>query len=1041
MATSVISNQVVSGGVFTVTATLRPGPGFRIDTETEVRRIETTTSDGTGAWTLTLERNSNIEPAGTWWDIEEELPQSISPIHHTFSIIVGASNQNVHDAIAPILPTGYGAGILQDILSSLGDLIVGDISGVATRFPTTGGINGYALLLDSSRPLGVRWGPISSTALASLGYKNVMDYGATGLGVVDDATAFTNAAAAGGPVLVPPGTYLIDTDVYMTTDLIALEGASIKVNTTNKFTFDYRAHVQAGLYQIFNLSLGGTVHGLMTAYAEWFGSVGDGIELDSITIASGALSNLTVNTPGFVWPSNIAGREIVIIGGASAIGDSTTNGAITLPTSTITVTDGTQFNAGSGLVWVNGQLVSHSGRAGNDLTGCLGGEGAVPTLTPISNIGAVPSAGSGYDHASRHVTTVLARVSDTEITLAAASGAPITNGKAVVTGTDNVQAWINCRSSIRDGGTIKFGPGVHDAARDTTTVIPTDGVTTNGSKTVTCASANFTQRDLGRPLKTSGLSIPVGAGAWVAKVVSPTVIESSVASAASESGLTVTLSSHEGLLPLSYRKDITVEGVSEEVTKLRVKPNTSITSRTAVIHPLYCDGVTIRALEAIGSKMTVSATNTSEQDFGINIESSKRVRIDCNTRDAYGDGVRFLGLPSTAAGTRTIVGQVEDVEVRGTHSDHWRCIFSWQRGVYDVRLVAPKVHSDCMLSGGVIHSEPSGTGGSPADVLIDGLIHTQDGGGTTPYSESVRLESIAHANDRNDNWKFINCVFRGSAYVNSSDNITFDNTIIEGAAASLALDVVGNCANFRFINGSKIRGRYSANPVIRTERSSTYVPVGTQVLDSEITNLIAGQSTTGAMGVDLVDPHKATVQRNKIKGFGEGIGVYARTTTTTDYTVHRNINIDDNDIFNGSGAGVQWFIHNTTNTYQDCSADRNRIYDDQGVPTLTSGIVLANPGAGSANWLLHTSFALNKFGPEITTPISLVVSQPYVAVGGNPRHVADFIVTGSTSPISPEGVIPAPFGATARVIGTSTGAIFWVKESGLIGTSTGWVAK
>lgn len=57
-----------------VTATLLPGPGFRIDDGTEVAEMVSTTSDGSGHWTLTLEQTANINPAGTYYLINEAIP-------------------------------------------------------------------------------------------------------------------------------------------------------------------------------------------------------------------------------------------------------------------------------------------------------------------------------------------------------------------------------------------------------------------------------------------------------------------------------------------------------------------------------------------------------------------------------------------------------------------------------------------------------------------------------------------------------------------------------------------------------------------------------------------------------------------------------------------------------------------------------------------------------------------------------------------------------------------------------------------------------
>lgn len=79
MPTSIITN-IISGPVAAVsgvevTARLRRG-FFTVDQSSELAGYATTTSDVAGAWSLRLERQSNLLPAGSWWEIEEAVPDS-----------------------------------------------------------------------------------------------------------------------------------------------------------------------------------------------------------------------------------------------------------------------------------------------------------------------------------------------------------------------------------------------------------------------------------------------------------------------------------------------------------------------------------------------------------------------------------------------------------------------------------------------------------------------------------------------------------------------------------------------------------------------------------------------------------------------------------------------------------------------------------------------------------------------------------------------------------------------------------------------------
>lgn len=108
MATSTISNTIEdpSGGDvegIAVTVTLMPTAGFRVSDAVEVARTVSTTTDTNGAWSLALERNSNITPANTYYRVVEEIPASQGG-RRTWNIQVGASNQTVSAALVTPLP-------------------------------------------------------------------------------------------------------------------------------------------------------------------------------------------------------------------------------------------------------------------------------------------------------------------------------------------------------------------------------------------------------------------------------------------------------------------------------------------------------------------------------------------------------------------------------------------------------------------------------------------------------------------------------------------------------------------------------------------------------------------------------------------------------------------------------------------------------------------------------------------------------------------------------------------------------------------------
>lgn len=108
MPTSVISNVAKSpsgtpvAGV-KVTATLWPGPGFRVSDNSEVASFSSTTSDGTGAWSLALEQTANITPAGTTYIIEEQFKDKDGGPRF-WMIQVGAANATLQASLVSAIP-------------------------------------------------------------------------------------------------------------------------------------------------------------------------------------------------------------------------------------------------------------------------------------------------------------------------------------------------------------------------------------------------------------------------------------------------------------------------------------------------------------------------------------------------------------------------------------------------------------------------------------------------------------------------------------------------------------------------------------------------------------------------------------------------------------------------------------------------------------------------------------------------------------------------------------------------------------------------
>ncbi|MGH7432352.1 MAG: hypothetical protein ACREJL_01225, partial [Candidatus Methylomirabilales bacterium] len=167
MATSTITNTIrdlngdpVSG--VSVIARLRPGPGFRVSDGAELVPEETTTSDVNGAWTLTLERNLDITPAGSWYEIEEDLtiPRGQPRI---WAINVGTINASLAAALVSPPPSASGPNYLTQ---EAGDL----------RYEALGKLTPHGLVSSSHTASGLTAGTVlRATGATTFAFQAIQD--------------------------------------------------------------------------------------------------------------------------------------------------------------------------------------------------------------------------------------------------------------------------------------------------------------------------------------------------------------------------------------------------------------------------------------------------------------------------------------------------------------------------------------------------------------------------------------------------------------------------------------------------------------------------------------------------------------------------------------------------------------------------------------------------------------------------------------------------------------------------------------------------
>lgn len=114
---------------------------------------------------------------------------------------------------------------------------------------------------------------------------DVRRYGADPSGSADSGAAFADASKAGEPITATPGTYLVNSELTIGPTVIFQSGATLKPARDVTIVFSVlTSYIQAGPYQIFDLSLGGVVslpQCNSVCPAEWWGAKGDYRKLDN----------------------------------------------------------------------------------------------------------------------------------------------------------------------------------------------------------------------------------------------------------------------------------------------------------------------------------------------------------------------------------------------------------------------------------------------------------------------------------------------------------------------------------------------------------------------------------------------------------------------------------------------------------------------------------------------------------------------------------------------------------------------------------------
>jgi hypothetical protein len=115
------------------------------------------------------------------------------------------------------------------------------------------------------------------------------DFGAPTNGIADARSALAQADGVGQTQVLGEGTYLVGSNLTLAANWVFLRGAKLK--PASGITVTISGALQAGAYQVFDISAGGTVNiGGQDVLPEWYGATGDGSTNDVLALEAALVS-------------------------------------------------------------------------------------------------------------------------------------------------------------------------------------------------------------------------------------------------------------------------------------------------------------------------------------------------------------------------------------------------------------------------------------------------------------------------------------------------------------------------------------------------------------------------------------------------------------------------------------------------------------------------------------------------------------------------------------------------------------------------------
>lgn len=226
MATGVITNRLLDpsgtalSGV-TVNARLKPTPsGFRSGTFYEVSQLETTTTDASGDWSLTLEINTDILPGDSYWEVEELIPATAG-VSRVWSVQVAAGSNTLY---ASLVSTPPNVSVPSYITQSTAD---------ARYFPYG------SLQIGTPQPVGTATVTGTATTVSASNHRHALGSEVYGAGITSVST--TTVTGAGTALTLARSDHLHGPQSWVVHTPTLTQGASTNIAKTVTYSKYLRA--------------------------------------------------------------------------------------------------------------------------------------------------------------------------------------------------------------------------------------------------------------------------------------------------------------------------------------------------------------------------------------------------------------------------------------------------------------------------------------------------------------------------------------------------------------------------------------------------------------------------------------------------------------------------------------------------------------------------------------------------------------------------------------------------------------------------------